>query len=115
MPGSSVNPSDARLRVSAPVSRRRGPHSDVLDILLYMATIYSMKTTVYLNPEDYRRLKALAKERGRPVAELVREAVAEYAVRHAKTTGPVSIGVGHSGRGDVSERAEEFLDGMGVR
>ena len=56
------------------------------------------KTTVYLNKGDYRRLKALAKEAGRPVAELVREA---------------GLGVGRSGRGDLSERAEQQLDRMG--
>lgn len=80
----------------------------------YMATIYSMvKTTVYLNKGDYRRLKALAKEAGRPVAELVREAVAEYAARHGPAARPSSIGVGRSGRGDLSECAEDLLGGMG--
>lgn len=73
----------------------------------------STKTTVYLDPADYRRLKALAKAQRRPAAELVREAVAEYARRHAAPVQPSSIGAGRSGRGDLSERAEELLDGMG--
>ncbi len=82
--------------------------------ILYMVTIYGMeKTTVYLNKGDYRRLKALAKEAGRPVAELVREAVAEYAARHGAAVRPSSIGVGRSGRGDLSECAEDLLGGMG--
>jgi len=71
------------------------------------------KTTIYLDPGDYRRLKALAKTQGRSAAELVREAVAEYAARHAPPVLPTSIGAGASGRGDVSERAEAMLDGMG--
>ncbi len=71
------------------------------------------KTTVYLHKADYRRLKALAKEAGRPVAELVREAVAEYAARHGPAARPSSIGVGRSGRGDLSECAEDLLAGMG--
>jgi predicted transcriptional regulator len=71
------------------------------------------KTTIYLNSSDYRRLKLLAKERGRPVAELVREAVAEYAARHESPARPASIGIGRSGRGDLSERAEDLLEGMG--
>ena len=80
----------------------------------YMVTIYTMeKTTVYLNSGDYRRLKALAKEAGRPVAELVREAVAEYAARHGAAVRPSSIGIGRSGRGDLSECAEDLLGGMG--
>ena len=80
----------------------------------YMVTIYTMeKTTVYLNSGDYRRLKALAKEAGRPVAELVREAVAEYAARHGAAVRPSSIGIGRSGRGALSEWAEVWLGGMG--
>ncbi len=79
-----------------------------------MVTIYSVeKTTVYLHKADYRRLKALAKEAGRPVAELVREAVAEYAARHAAAARPASIGVGRSGMGDLSERADDLLGGLG--
>jgi len=71
------------------------------------------KTTIYLDPGDYRRLKALAKTQGRSAAELVREAVAEYAARHAPPVLPSSIGAGASGRSDLSERAESLLDGMG--
>ncbi|MDH5643259.1 MAG: ribbon-helix-helix domain-containing protein [Gemmatimonadota bacterium] len=71
------------------------------------------KTTLYLDGAEYRRLKALARTQNRSVAELVREAVAEYAARHAAPTMPQSLGSGHSGSGDLSERAEEFLGGMG--
>jgi hypothetical protein len=71
------------------------------------------KTTVYLDTEVYRRLQALARENQRPAAELVREAVAEYTVRHALTRRPRSLGAGHSGRRDLSERAESLLTGMG--
>ncbi len=85
-----------------------------MNILPYMVTIYSMeKTTVYLHKADYRRLKALAKEADRPVAELIREAVAEYAARHGPAARPSSIGVGRSGRGDLSECTEDLLGGMG--
>lgn len=71
------------------------------------------KTTIYLDETDYRRLKSLARTQGRTAAELIREAVAEYASRHAPPTLPRSIGAGHSGRGDVAARAEELLAGMG--
>jgi hypothetical protein len=71
------------------------------------------KTTIYLDPADYRRIKALARTQGRSAAELVREAVAEYAERHAPPVLPSSIGAGGSGRGDLSERAESLLEGMG--
>ena len=73
------------------------------------------KTTVYVTAADYRRLKTLARQQGRPTAELVRDAVAEYARRHRRKTLPRSLGCARSGRGDLSERAEELLRGMGRR
>ncbi|HEX9635914.1 MAG TPA: ribbon-helix-helix protein, CopG family [Acidobacteriota bacterium] len=74
-----------------------------------------MKTTVYLLDADYRRIKALAREQNRKAAELVREAVGEYVRRHRPLSKPKSLGVGRSRRGDLSERAEELLQGMGRR
>ncbi|MEI6667046.1 MAG: CopG family transcriptional regulator [Acidobacteriota bacterium] len=71
------------------------------------------KTTVYLGGDDYRRLKGLGRKRGVPAAELVREAVAEYVVRHAPQRQPRSFGKFSSGRTDLSERAEALLAGMG--
>jgi predicted transcriptional regulator len=72
-----------------------------------------MKTTVYLDAGDYRRLKALAKAQGRTTAELVREAVATYARAQQPSARPASIAAGRSGRSDLAERSEELLDGMG--
>lgn len=71
------------------------------------------KTTVYLDAEVYRQLKRLARERGQSAAELVREAVVEYAKRYAAPSIPASIGAGRSGRSDLSEQAESLLEGMG--
>lgn len=71
------------------------------------------RTTVYLDRTDYERLKVMARARRRPPAELIREAVAEYARRHGGRRLPKSVGAGRSGRGDLSERAEELLAGMG--
>ena len=71
------------------------------------------KTTVYLDEDDYRRLKAIGRETQRSPAALVREAVSEYARKRSRRKKVLSLGAGHSGRGDVSERAEELLEGMG--
>lgn len=68
---------------------------------------------MYLSESDYRRLKALARAEGRSAAELIREAVAEYARRRTHVALPESIGAGRSGRGDVAERAEDLLAGLG--
>ena len=73
----------------------------------------SEKTTVYLTDSDYRRLKQLARQQGVPAAKLVREAVAEYVRKRARRLRPRSIGAFRSGLGDVAERAEEYLEGMG--
>ncbi|HXX70134.1 MAG TPA: CopG family transcriptional regulator [Polyangiaceae bacterium] len=78
-----------------------------------MAT--SLKTTVYLDAEHYERIKEIARAENRAPAELVREAVAEYAERKRPRRRPKSLGAGHSRRGDVAERAEELLAGMGQR
>lgn len=75
----------------------------------YMAT---MKTTVYLEASTYRRLQALARAEGRSAAELVREAVAEYANQRTRPL-PRSVALGRSGRDDVAERADDLLQGMG--
>jgi len=78
-------------------------------------TIYGMiKTTLYLKEEDYQRLRAIARRQKRPAAEVIREALAEYAKAHeVEEALPKSLGAGHSGRGDLSERAEQLLSGMG--
>lgn len=74
-----------------------------------------LKTTVYLVESDYRRLKALARQRDLTAADLVREAVSQYARSEAPQPKPRSLGAGRSGRHDLSERAEELLAGFGRR
>jgi hypothetical protein len=71
------------------------------------------KTTVYMDEDTYRRLKQIARARGRPPAELVREAVAEFTARHARRRKPRSIGAFKSGRRDLGQRAEALLSGLG--
>ncbi|MFV1979800.1 MAG: ribbon-helix-helix protein, CopG family, partial [Rhodothermia bacterium] len=71
------------------------------------------KTTVYLDVGDYQRIKGIARAEGRSAAELVREAVTEYARRHGNRLLPRSLGAGRSRRGDLADRAEDLLDGLG--
>jgi hypothetical protein len=71
------------------------------------------KTTVYMDEETYRKLKQIARSRGRPPAEMMREAVAEYTVRHAPRRKPRSVGRFKSGRRDLGQRAEALLAGFG--
>ncbi len=73
----------------------------------------TMKTTVYLDAADYRRLKALAAADVRPAAELIRAAVSEYIRRRAPGRLPRSLGAACSRDGQLSEQAEDLVRGMG--
>lgn len=67
-----------------------------------------IKTTVYFDEETALALRQLATVAGRSQAELIRDAVALY-VDQATRPLPRGIGGYHSGRSDVSTRAEELL------
>ena len=73
----------------------------------------TIKTTVYLNAADYRKLKSMASDEGRSAAALVREAVAEYAKQATERAWPRSFGMGDSGDPDFAENYEDYLDGFG--
>jgi predicted transcriptional regulator len=69
------------------------------------------RTTIFLDEQLDRELKALARRAGRPTASLVREALADYVVG-ARETPPRGLGfvaAGRSGRPDTAERHEELL------
>jgi hypothetical protein len=108
---------DAVACSSAPDRRAgRGSRIDDAAAAIYGSHMPGLtKTTLYLKDADYRRLKALAEREGRAAAELVREAVSEYASRRGARRLPRSLGVGRSGRGDVARKAERLLEGMGRR
>jgi predicted transcriptional regulator len=69
------------------------------------------KTTLYLDDDLYLRLQREAQARGTTQALVVREAISAYLVRGKRK--PKSVGMGRSGRGDLSERADALLAGMG--
>ena len=69
------------------------------------------RTTIFIEPQLERELQALARRSGRPMAAIVREAVAQY-VAADKERRPARLGFvasGRSGRSDVAERHEELL------
>ena len=67
-----------------------------------------LKTTVYLEDETALLLRQVAAAQKRSQAEIVRAAVRQYA-RRAVRPKPPGLGAYHSGRTDVSERAEALL------
>ncbi len=72
------------------------------------------KTSVYLNEDQAKRLARLAREEGRPQAEILREAVATY---QPKPSQDRNFALAGSGRGDGSSIAdipeEDLLKGFG--
>ena len=69
------------------------------------------KTTIYLEDEVYEKIRQLAQASGRTQAAIIREALARLTTRGKRR--PRSIGMGASGRSDLSDRADELLDGLG--
>jgi hypothetical protein len=69
------------------------------------------RTTIFIEEQVERDLQAVARKQGRPVASVVREAIATYVVNQRETSHrlPSFAGVGASGRRDVAERYEELL------
>ncbi len=66
------------------------------------------KTTVYLDSDLALTLRQLATSEGRAQAELIREALTEYARRRKRPAIP-GIGEFDSGYTDTSQKAEQIL------
>jgi predicted DNA-binding protein len=68
------------------------------------------RTTIFLDEALERDLQALARRRKRPMAALVREALAVYVVAAEPAAPALSfVGAGSSRRSDIAERHEELL------
>jgi Ribbon-helix-helix protein, copG family len=72
------------------------------------------KTSVYLDEEQADRLARLAREEGRPQAEILREAVASYRPRAPQDRNFVLAGSGHGNGSSIADVPdEELLEGFG--
>jgi len=74
--------------------------------------IWHMKrTTLFLDEQLEHDLRVLSKRKGRPLASVVREAMAQYVAKEQEA-GEVSVrfvAAGRSGHSDTSERHEDLL------
>jgi 16S rRNA U516 pseudouridylate synthase RsuA-like enzyme len=68
--------------------------------------------SLYVEEGRYRELKALAKARGQPVADLLREAMAEYLARARMDRSMLDIRPHASGKLKRSWRRHELFDEM---
>ncbi len=69
------------------------------------------RTTIFIEEHLERDLQAIARRRKRPVAALVREAVAQYVATEKQEEGarPGFVAVGRSGSSDTASRHEALL------
>jgi hypothetical protein len=69
------------------------------------------RTTVFLYETLECDLKALARQQGRPVADMIREAITDYVAREKeKARRPLRfVAIGRSDHSDTAERHEELL------
>ncbi len=69
------------------------------------------RTTIFLDEQLERELKAMARRSDRPMASLVREALADYVVSARETSSKALgfVAAGRSGRQDTAERHEQLL------
>lgn len=74
----------------------------------YVSIRHMKRTTIYLEPELEVLLKLEMLRQGRPMAEIVREAVHAYVTREPRKI-PPGAGSFSSGRTDTASRAEEVL------
>lgn len=68
-----------------------------------------MKQTIIYLPEDTEaNLQELASENGKSVSELIQEVINNYVSQTTKKL-PKSVGMGASGRSDLSSKVDELL------
>lgn len=68
------------------------------------------RTTIFADDALIKEFKNLSKEENRSVADMVREAMEQYVRQRRQKKKKISfIGIGESGRRDVSEKHEELL------
>lgn len=67
------------------------------------------RATVSLPAPLARRLRLEARSSGRKVSAIVREALEEHFTGAGKGRLPSFVGIGRSGRADISERVEELI------
>ena len=66
------------------------------------------KTTVQLPEGLYERIKRIAADRGASVGSVIREFLEDGASEYQPV--PKFLGIGDSGRSDISERIDELYD-----
>lgn len=69
---------------------------------------YMKQTIIYLPEETETNLQELANETGKSVSDLIQEVISNYLIQKPQKL-PKSLGMGASGRKDLSSKAEQLL------
>ncbi|EDP75463.1 type II toxin-antitoxin system VapB family antitoxin [Hydrogenivirga sp. 128-5-R1-1] len=67
------------------------------------------RTTLFIEEELEEEIKRIARLKGKKTSEVVREALRDYVKRHRSKKTLSFVGIGKSGRKDLSETHEEEL------
>ena len=68
------------------------------------------RTTIFADEELLNTLKHIADEEGISIAETIRQALDRFVAQRQRSRKQLSfVGIGRSGRKDISERCEELL------
>ena len=67
-----------------------------------------VKTTVYLDEADAKKLRAISKRQAKPQAELIREAIHSFTSKEPPPL-PAGMGMFDSGHTDTTSRRKEIL------
>jgi len=67
------------------------------------------RTTIFIDEEIDQELKLIARQKGKRVSEIIREAIDDYLSKHKKHKKCSFVGLGNSNRSDISENHEEDL------
>ena len=72
-----------------------------------------VKTTIYLDDAEYRRLKRIAERERTSGAELIRAAVSAFLARRQPATVPAWVGMLESESTVAAQDEDELLEGFG--
>ena len=72
-----------------------------------------VKTTIYLDDAEYRRLKRIAERERTSAAELIRAAVSAFLARRQPATVPAWVGMLESESTVAAHDEDELLEGFG--
>lgn len=68
------------------------------------------RTTIFTEEDVFANIKRIAQEEGRTISEVIRQALEKFINDKYTTKKNISfIGIGKSGRNDISEKHEELL------